>query len=521
MKTHHILTIILASVSPLSGYASSSPLNSDVDGKQAFINIQSKYNTHIPAEILTLPNENSRIGKLEFFDGLPTKNTVNRVYDNLDYIRGVETFLNGIPAASLHSIKVGQYSRGATQANQVLLYDSLLDSDPLMLTGNTSTVYASAFLDLKRDGATVVEIPPGVGPGTVNDAYFRFVTDMGAPGPDKGKGGKYLILPPDYKGDVPEGYFVSKSTSYVNWLILRGFLVNGKPNHSVKTFKNGLKIYPLKDANNPEEMEFISGSKKQFNTIHANNYKFYDELNEVIQYEPVSMLDPELRGLFASIGIEKGKPFNPTDEQKITLSEAVKVGNATARALAFDWRGSDARLYEERQWESGFIGGDYRWLKNEGKGGIYQDARSRFFYTATVNTPAMVWKMVGVGSQYGLAIRDGNGNYLDGSKTYKLHLPAGIPAKDFWSIVLYDPQTRSELQTSQPFPSISSQKGGLTYNEDGSIDLFFGPEPPKGKESNWRQTVSGKGWFSIIRMYGPLKPWFDKTWKPGDFELVD
>jgi hypothetical protein len=189
-----------------------------------------------------------------------------------------------------------------------------MDSKALFLTGNTSTVYAIPILDLKKDGPTVVEIPAGAGPGTVNDAYFRFVIDMGAPGPDKGKGGKYLILPPDYEGDLEgpiggkaqvidgETYFVAKSTSYVNWIALRGFLVDGKPDAAAKMWREGLKIYPLAMKDNPPPMEFISGSGKSFNTIHANNFEFYEELHTVIEREPVEMLDPELRGLFASIG---------------------------------------------------------------------------------------------------------------------------------------------------------------------------------------------------------------------------
>ena len=199
---------------------------------------------------------------------------------------------------------MGAAELGADSSNKVLIFDQLMDSNPLFLTGNTDTVYAMAILDLKKDGPTVVEVPAGSGPGTLNDAFFRFVVDMGAPGPDRGKGGKYLILPPDYKGDLkgPIGgmeaevngqkYFVAKSTSYVNWLALRGFLVDGKPDAATTMFKNGVKIYPLAQAANPPKMEFISGSKKDFNTIHANDFEFYEELRTVIDREPVEMLDP-------------------------------------------------------------------------------------------------------------------------------------------------------------------------------------------------------------------------------------
>jgi hypothetical protein len=417
-------------------------------------------------------------------------------------------------------MRAGHEVVGVTKSSQMLLADQLLDSDPLFLTGNTDTVYCSGILDLERDGPTVVEIPPGCGPGTVNDAYFRFVIDMGAPGPDRGQGGAYLILPPEHEGEVPEGYYVAKSPSYFNWVILRGFLVDGKPAAANKMFKTGVRIYPLKDKENPPQMEFISFSKTYFNTIHANNYEFYEELNQVIQREPVEMIDPEIRGLMASIGIVKGQPFAPDERMRRILTDAVAVGNATARSLVFNSRLSESYFYEDSSWVTGFVGGDYRWLVDGGMGGRYLDARTIFFYTATVNTPAMALKMVGVGSQYAMTAKDKDGNYLDGSRNYKLNIPADVPAKDFWSVVIYDPQTRSELQTGQPYPSKNNKRDALIYNDDGSVDLYFGPNPPKGWEKNWTQTVSGKGWFAILRLYGPLETWFDKSWRPGDFELV-
>jgi hypothetical protein len=478
------------------------------------------YNTPIPSSITTPDVVETRIGTLEFFDGLPTQETAGKVYDNLDFLRGVEVFLNCIPITSLEGMRAGHKYMGVKSSNQMLLADQLLDSNPLFLTGNTDTVYCSGILDLERDGPTVVEIPPGCGPGTVNDAYFRFVIDMGAPGPDRGRGGAYLLLPPGYEGEVPEGYFVAQSPSYFNWVILRGFLVDGKPDVANTMFKTGVKIYPLRDKDNPPRMEFIAMSKKYFNTIHANNYEFYEELNRVIQREPVDMLDPEIRGLIASIGIVKGKPFAPDERMKKILADAVAVGNATARSIVFNSRIEESYYYPDSSWATGFIGGDYRWLVDGGVGGRYLDARTMFFYAATVNTPAMALKMVGVGSQYAITAKDKDGNYLDGSKNYKLNIPANVPAKDFWSVVVYDPQTRSELQTGQPYPSKNNKRDDLDCNADGSVDLYFGPTPPAGKEKNWTQTVSGKGWFVLLRLYGPLESWFDRTWRPGEFELV-
>jgi hypothetical protein len=479
------------------------------------------YNTPIPENIMTPGTVKTRLGTLNFTDGMPSAETSRLVYDNLDFMRGVETFLNGIPAASIEAIRRGNIGMGMTKANQALIMDNFMDSTPLFLTGNTGTVYISSFLDLKRDGPTVMEIPAGMGPGTVNDAFFRFVVDMGGPGPDKGKGGKYLILPPGYEGDVPEGYFVSTSPSYANWVILRGLIKDGKPDAANKMFFDGLKIYPLSQADNPPEMEFLSGSGKEFNTIHANTYDFYEELHTVIDREPVEFLDPELRGLFASVGIMKGKPFAPDARMEAILQDAIKVGNATARAIAFDTRDPDAFLYEGSQWKTGFVGDDYRWLTDDGVGGRNLDARTLFFYQATVNTPAMSLKIPGIGSNYAYTERDSQGDYLDGAKNYKLTIPANVPAKNFWSVVIYDPQTRSQLQTSQLYVSKNSARGGFDTNADGSTDLYFGPKAPAGKEANWTQTVPGKGWFTQWRIYGPLESWFDKTWKPGEIELVE
>jgi len=491
------------------------------------------YNNQIPEKIMTPSKVQTPLGTLDFFDGMPSKATVEKVYDNLDLMRGVEAFLNGIPATSVEALRLGSIELGADSSNKAIIYDQLADSNPLLLTANTDTVYVMAMLDLKKDGATVVEVPAGSGPGTLDDAYFRFVVDMGAPGPDRGKGGKYLILPPDYQGDLKgpvggaeteingEKYFVAKSTSYVNFIVLRGFLVDGKPDAATAMYKGGFKIYPLAQAGNPPKMEFISGSKKAFNTIHANNYEFFEELHTVIEREPVEMLDPELRGQFAAIGIQKGKPFAPDARMKKILTEAAAIANATSRAILFRPRQEGSYLYPNSAWNTCFVDWSHEFLKDGGAGGRNLDSRTSFFYQATVNTPAMVMKMPGLGSQYAVAATDKDGNYLDGSKNYTLHIPANPPAKDFWSVVVYDPQTRSELQTSQPFPSKNNKRDRLIINADGSVDLYYGPKAPAGKEANWTQTVPGKGWYVLFRLYGPLEPWFDKTWRPGEFVLVD
>jgi hypothetical protein len=485
------------------------------------------FNQNIPAKILTPDSVETSIGTLKFVDGVPTKETTQKVYDNLDTFRGVEVFLNFIPAASLESMRLGNAAMGATKSNQCVIMAQLQDSNPLWLTPNTDTVYLSGILDLETDGPTVVEIPPGTGPGTVNDAFFRFVIDMGGPGPDQGKGGKYLIVPAAFTGKLPKDkkdggdYYIGRSPSRYNWLILRGFLVDGKPDASSKMFREQLKIYPLSKAANPPKMEFFDASKVPYNTIHANTFEFFHELDTVIQQEPVDFIDPELRGLAASIGIKKGQKFAPDARMTKILTDAVAIGNATARAISFRNRDPRIALYPNSQWMNMFAGGtDYRFLEDGGKAGRNQDVRTMFYYGYTVNTPAMIAKIVGRGSQYAIAFTDKAGEPFDGAKNYKLNVPVNPPAKDFWSVVLYDPQTRSELQTSQPYPSKNSKRDKLITNADGSVDLYFGPKAPAGKEANWTATVPGKGWFTVFRLYGPLEPWFDKTWRPGEIEMV-
>ena len=478
------------------------------------------YNTPIPASIMTPDLVETRVGRLEFEDGVPSQATADRLFDHLDFLRGVEVFLNCIPAASLEAMNAGIQSVGLHGCHQFGIMDDLLDSNSLFLTPNTDTVYVASTVDVGRDGPTVIEVPPGCGPGTLNDAWFRFVVDMGAPGPDRGAGGRYLIVHDDDDSELPEGYFVARTPSYVNLLFLRGFLVDGSPEAATAMFKQGLRAYPLSMVDDPPEPEFVSVSGRVFNTIHANDATFYDEIDTVIQREPIDVIDPETRGLIASIGIEKGKPFAPDDRMREILVESAAVGNATARAIDFRNRDPEGWVYDDRRWMTGFVGGDYRWLRDGGNGGRHLDARTLFFYLATVNTPAMALKMVGAGSQYAGTMVDADGNAFRGADRYRLHLPPDIPAKDFWSIVVYDPQTRSELQTGQRFPSRNNLRDDLRFNDDGSIDLYFGPEPPSGYENNWIQTVPGKSWFTILRLYGPLDAWFDQTWRPSDIAAV-
>ena len=457
------------------------------------------------------------IGTLNYFDGVPTGETVEKVYDYLDRSRAVNVFLNSIPALSMYTLREGQANVGCAASNQICIWDTLMDSTTTLLTGNTSTMYAVGFLDLEKDGPMVIDLPPRM-LGILDDMAFHYMTDLGVAGPDKGKGGKFLVLPPGYKGDVPDGYFVVPSKTNGVWIFMRGYLDKGLKAAS-ENIRNNLKVYPLARASNPDKMEFINVSGKEMETVLPNNYSFFEKLHALIQTEPADYLGPEAKGMMAAIGIEKGKPFNPDARMKKILTDAAAIGNAAARAISYFPRDPGNLLYgEDSAWVMAYANKDTTFTTN----GAYRlDPRILFHFGYICVSPAMAVTVAGKGSDYGLAMLDSNKQVLDGSKTYKLHLPPNPPVKDFWAVTMYDTQTRSQLQTDQQFPTLGSQDKGIKKNADGSYDIYFAPEAPKGQENNWLQTIPGKSWWIGLRMYGPEQAWIDQTWRPGEIELVE
>lgn len=474
-----------------------------------------KYAPDVPAKVTTPDIVETRIGTLRFKDGAPDPATVQLAYDQLDFGRGIDAFLTGTAATSVYAMCRGIGEAGVKENEAIGITEDLIDARSLWLTPNTTTVYVTTCLDLKN-GPMVMSVPPGV-LGPVDDADFRWVTDVGQTGPDRGKGGNYLFVPPGYKGALPaSGYYVAKPRTNRLVVFYRVFVQKGDLAGAVASAKAKAAVFPLSQAAKPQPTRFVNLSGVKLNTISANDSSFYDELDAVVQNEPADWVSPDTVGLYAAIGIRKGKAFAPDARMKKILSDSVAVANAAARSDAFASRDPRTRIFPDRQWITPFVGGSYEFLAG---GERLLDARAMFFYFATGITPAMSESKPGTGSAYAFAFRDGAGNYLDGSRTYRITLPGPIPAKNFWAFTVYDNQTRSLLPTDQKSAGLDSTLPALKSNADGGTTVWFGPKAPAGQEGNWVQTMPGRGFNVVMRLYGPLEPWFNQSWRPGDLEL--
>jgi hypothetical protein len=449
----------------------------------------------------------------------------------------------------------GFQSAGA-EDNSFTFFPELMDSASLFLTGNSDTVYFWGFIDLS-DGPMVLDVP-ALGPpsgllGTIDDMWFNWITDIGLPGPDRGAGGRYLIVGPGYDGPLPDsGFHVCHARTTRVTALGRGFMVDNDPKVPAEAIRNGVRLSPyvpgaqgtaigtflagkapLGAAPAVPGTRFIELSGAAFNTIPPNDFGYWEIVNELVQQEPPGSGDPELLGLLAAVGIVHGKPFDPDQRMRKILEEAVVVGNATARTVSFAPRAEeDVAYYPGSAWFNRLFAGGYQFLDPPPQvtadgvvpvpsdGARKLNPRTWFFYIATGITPAMCMNLTGIGSQYLMAARDSGGEYLDGGRGYRLTLPPGIPESRFWSVMLYDNQTRSMLQTGQPKPDVGSQSGTVQPNPDGSTDVYFGPAPPDGRENNWIQTVPGKGFFTILRLYSPEAAFFDKSWRPSEIEPI-
>jgi hypothetical protein len=511
----------------------------------------------VPSAITTPATQKSEIGTLEFTDGYPTSETAAKLRDHLDYLHGVETFMNTIQGVSVYAIREGFLNAGIADGD-VVIFSGLMDSAGLYLTGNADTIYFWTFLDLSN-GPLVVQTPADT-LGVIDDMWFRWVTDFGLPGPDRGQGGTYLLVPPGYDGPLPEGgYYVRHARTNHLISVGRAFINENPGNDPAPTaerIKEQLKIYPYQPGGagssignyltgqgplgqlaSPQSPRFVEGTGLVINTVPPNDFGHYELLDRLVQLEPAEALDPELAGQFAAIGIVKGEPFAPDPRLRTILEEAVAVGNAAARTVGMGAHpGDDFRYYDDGAWWNMLFVGGFEFTNPQpnitaqgvqpfpNKGARQLHSRTSMFYTATCITPAMCMRLTGVGSQYLIANLDTNGDPFDGARTYRVRLPKDIPAARFWSLNVYDNQTRSLLQTPQRYPRAGSQmypSPAAEAEPDGSTVVYFSPTQPDGvAPGNWIQTDPAKGWFVILRCYSPLQPFFDKTWRAGEIEPV-
>jgi hypothetical protein len=514
--------------------------------------------TPVPAAITTPSKVEAEIGTLEFTDGYPTTETAEKLRDHLDYLHGVEAFMNTVQGVSTYALRQGFLSAGIADGD-VLLFSELMDSRSLFLTGNADTVYFWSFQDLSH-GPLVAETPAD-SLGIFDDMWFHWIGDFGLPGADRGQGGTYLLVGPDYDGPLPEGGYYVRHSRTNHILMLGRSFINQNPGDdpapTVDQIKQQLKIYPyapgglgssigayltgkgpLGQAAAPQSPRFVEGTGLAMNTLPPVDFGHYELLDALVQLEPPEALDTELAGQFAAIGIVKDEEFAPDDRMRKILDDAAAVGNAASRTVGMGAHPTDDFRYydgDSAWWNMLWAGGfeftnpppmitpdGIKPFPNRGARRLH--SRTSFFYTATGTTPAMSMRLTGIGSQYLVANIDPDGEPFDGAKTYRLRLPKDIPAARFWSLTVYDNQTRSMLQTDQQYPRAGSQEYPSPAAEaetDGSTVVHFSPTRPDDVgPGNWIQTDPERGWFVMLRLYSPLQPFFDKTWRPGEVEPV-
>jgi hypothetical protein len=516
MKTKTLMTLLLVIVMTVGTAVVVSPVTAGDTGEKRNL-FESAGPKQTNKDFKPAPGRiETSFGALEFeLEAFPTEETVQRIYDEMDLQRATQAYMDFMPALSVYGI-VKSHIRDfgfKTSSDIVVAAGPGWKPSELYLTGNNATVYACASLDLKVEGPTVVNIPPGMY-GTADDAAFRFLVDFGFVGPDKGKGGKYLFLPPGYEGKVPDGYFVVKSPSYRIWVMMRGFGEVGMGEQAVDWFRKHLKVYPL--ATGPRQGNFTNGTGAGTNSLAPEEGSAFEMLNEIVQYEPKELFGAEQLGRLASLGIRKGQPFNPDARMRRIFDQGARLGVAMSRAIVYASREQDIRYWPGRHWEKMFLHNTT--FERDGVNDI--DARTLWHYQAIVVSPNLVSTTPGAGTAYLTTFRDSKGRYLDGGKNYRLRVPTNPPVKRFWAISAYDPTTRSLLDVGGNRNKSVGSLDDPAVNADGTVDVYFGPKAPKGKEKNFIKTDPDKGFFVVFRFYGPLEGYIEKTWVLNDFELV-
>ena len=441
--------------------------------------------------------------------------------DELFYQRAVHAYMTMLPALNTIGMRDGSEATFGAGYHVLPIWKDRMDSRAWVPTPNADVIYSMSYLDLKKDGPLVVAAPPNV-IGMLTDFFQRTITDVGLIGPDRARGGLYLLLPPGYDGEVPQGYFTFRSSTYNVFLFFRTIMKkgqNGPDPAPAVALAEQTRVYPLwaveKDV---KPMAFPNGSGKRIDMMYPVDSTYWTKLKDFVDYEPVAAIDPELRGVLASIGIVKGQPFKPTAKEQELLKKAVETAPRMIMALRQLGRpdGRD-RYYKDRQYLNVWAGGTAEWLQDS-----YLDVNQRasYFQIAYSSASAMVMRTLGAGSKYPVTSRDAAGEFLNGSNTYKLHLPPHPPAALFWAVTAYNITDGTMVEAPQLMPSINGFNNVAT-NPDGSVDLWFGPtKPAEAPASNWIQTAGGRNFLVALRLYGTGVEFFDQTWKPDDVVKV-
>jgi hypothetical protein len=472
-----------------------------------------------------LTSSRDALANAEFKGDFPTKDSAEMLAGELYFQRAVQVYLWSLPAVNIFAMKEGSEKTYGAGYNVLPVWKQRLNAKTKVTTPNSDCLYAMGYVDLAKDGPIVVEVPPK-NQGILDDFFQRPLTgptiggrqylgDFGFAGPDGGKGGKYLVVPWDYKGPSPSGSYVYRSRTNNVLVFFRGFFSDPKDLGPANALIAGTRIYPLRKEKTADAMKFPDGSAAPAYMLFPQDGSYFDMLKRFVDAETVDPADMDWRGMMAAIGIQKGQPFQPTAAQHELLDKAAKTAFRMSKVEIWDGllEQPGGRYYPDRQWENVFAGQNPFFQASDTFTNLVQ--RDAYFTSAYAASPGMVVNMVEKGAKYPSTWRDSDGNYLGGGNNYKLHLPPDIPAANFWSVTVYDSIGASGLENGRPLPSLNSMdKPG--QNPDGSFDLYFGPNAPAGKEGNWVATVPGKGYFIILRLYSPKKEFFDKTWKPDD-----
>lgn len=459
----------------------------------------------------------TRIGPLEFDLGVPTPETAAKLYEAMDFQRAVLCYLWATPIVGMESVKVALADNAGAGSGDIVLIEGHRDVST-MLGSNLTTPYFIAWLDLSQ-GPMVVEYPAGATASSLIDWWDRPIADAGLPGIDQGRGTVFVLLGPgqDVPADVPTSMHVLHSRTR-NVLLFGRILETDRA--MIQSVLSAARIYYYEHraVEPPTRLLRFKREGALTSMAHPRGFPYWERLANAIRDEPVEDRDRFFAAMLKPLGIRRGRAFHPDERQKELLTDAAILGEATAKANAFFKRSPGMRYREDAHWEY-FIPPAFVVQQDVPDGTMFEE-RTTFFYEVMGASQAVMTKTPGVGSAYLSAYHDEHGRAFDGAKAYRLRVPPNPPAKLFWSITLYDIETRCLVQNVQQIADRSSRED-LPKNADGSVDIVMAPEAPPGFEANWIPTVPGRAWYTYFRLFGPLESYFDRSWSLPDIEPID